>query len=140
MKKMKKIILYFLTIVLFLSVSCRKKAEEKIVGEWEMAWLEINENPEIKKIWSITAGNKIIETNTGDDGTITEEKGYYFLEKDGFDTFYINIFELFDHYSSTFNGKYKIITLNDDVLVMRQVADPHGDERVFKQIEFTKVK
>ncbi|HBF87167.1 MAG TPA: hypothetical protein DDX39_00890 [Bacteroidales bacterium] len=137
---MKKYILYILFLAFVISfASCRKKTENKLVGKWELAWLEKNENPEIKKIWTITDGSAIIETNTGDDGSITEEKGYYFVEKNGFDVFYINIYELFNKTSLTYNGKYRIIELNDEILAIQQVFDTHGNY-AFRRLEFTRIE
>jgi hypothetical protein len=137
MMKKAILILILVSFTLFFPLSCRKKIENKLVGKWEMAWLEKNENPEIKRVWTLTDGNKIIETNTADDGSISEEIGYYFVEKNGFDVFYINIYDLYK--SMSYNGKYRIIQVDKKILAIQQVFDSQGGY-AFRRLEFTKAE
>lgn len=133
--KMKRIILYLFVIfssALILSSCSVKKKEEKLQGSWEYVWLSKNDSNAVIQ-WTF-ADQPLVEQVMTINGISETLKGNYFVEKKK-SKFFIIIDDLY----TWLDGKYRIIQLNEDFLIIQRITDHEGNY-AFDRFEFVKVK
>lgn len=117
-----KVLLATLVAVIFLAAlpGCTKTYEERLEGVWE--WVDItNINAEVIEEWHFIDNEfKIQRYNVNNmDSVWTYESGSFFVEA--------NLFGKYLHISETtinsYNTKWDIIKLEDDILIMSNDVD-----------------
>lgn len=130
----KGILLFSISILFILLIfsSCGKKREGLLVGTWEYVWISKNDSNEVI-VYSFSEGGNIerVSTTNGVSKTFT---GTYELEKKAGKLFAkIKI----DNFASWLNGKYRILHVDKDILIMQQVFDSDGNY-AFYRFEFVR--
>lgn len=135
MKIIFKSILSFSILILLIILifsSCGKKKEGLLVGNWEYVWISQNDSNEVIT-YSFTEGGTIERVSTVN-GVSKTFNGTYELEKKSGKLFArIKI----DKYASWLNGKYRILHVDKDILIMQQVFDTDGNY-AFARFEFVR--
>lgn len=130
----KQIIFFSTSIILLLLIfsSCSKKKEGLLVGSWEYVWVKQNESSEIL-VYNFTDGGNIERISTIN-GIETKNNGTYELEKKSGKLFAkINIIGV----PVWMNGKYRVLHVDKDILIMQQVFDTDGNY-AFSRFEFVR--
>ena len=130
----KGILLFSISILFILLIfsSCGKKREGLLVGNWEYVWMSKNDSNEVIT-YSFSEGGSI-ERVSSINGVDTKNTGTYELEKKTGKLFAkINIVG----FKSWLNGKYRILHVDKDILIMQQVFDTNGNY-AFARFEFVR--
>ncbi len=114
---MNKYLLASLVILtIFLSSSCRKSKEKKIVGDWTFVPMNSISDPANEQVWTFDASNKIkIEVKYTD--TTYYYSGTYEVLSKFMKGNYVDIRGVYIYW----NGLYKIKELKSDVMVLNRV-------------------
>lgn len=131
---LKGLLLFSISIlfVLLLFSSCGKKKEGLLVGKWEYVWISRNDSNEVIT-YSFSEGGGIERVSTIN-GISKTNTGTYELEKKSGKLFArINIVG----FNSWLNGKYRILHVDKDILIMQQVFDTNGNY-AFARFEFVR--
>lgn len=130
---MKKIIPYLFISIIFLSLGCKKKKEEKINGNWEYVYLSNVGNT--KQIWTFNKDKSLIRTTYSD--SITSDTSNWQIETNTLSRPNLTISNL----NNEFDGTYELLTLNKKFLIIERIILINGNTGgAFTRHEFIKSK
>ncbi|NSW45727.1 MAG: hypothetical protein HPY79_07940 [Bacteroidales bacterium] len=124
---------FFIIILAFLFLACKKQTEKKLIGTWHYYYLTASDTG-ITQLWTFNNPDQVIRVIYRFD-SLFYDTGSWVIDKEFLEPTFIT----FKGLDSIYDGKYQILKLNKEFLFLQRSQLPNGSSNgAFLRLEFAR--